>query len=144
MLPAMPRRLQAASDGSPSATSFYAIDGLRLCRLGKAVAFQSTLGPEMARPIPVVLYVASMVAVIGTDLLFFRNRIWEQLMEKHRHHAGVRLPVFRNPSANMILGHAWRLNPLLCREPASTCGFFAASPEKFSPTRFHVAIVIKL
>ena len=29
MLPAMPRRLQAASDESPSATSFYAIDGLR-------------------------------------------------------------------------------------------------------------------
>jgi len=131
VLPAMPRRLQAASDESPSATSFYAIDGLRLCRLGEAVAFQSTLGPEMARPIPAVLYVASMVAVTGTDLLFFRNRIWEQLMDGHRHRAGVRpahdilgksvtyfashgagllsafLPVFRTPSASMILGHAW-------------------------------------
>ena len=35
----------------------------------------------MSRDAAVALYVASMVAiVVGVDLLFFRNRLWERLM----------------------------------------------------------------
>jgi len=35
----------------------------------------------MARQTAVVLYVMALVAVIvGTDLIFFRNRFWERLM----------------------------------------------------------------
>ncbi len=35
----------------------------------------------MSRPVISVLYVVAMAAVIvGLDLLFFRNRIWERLM----------------------------------------------------------------
>jgi hypothetical protein len=35
----------------------------------------------MGRQVPVVLYVVAMVAVIvGVDLVFFRNRVWERLM----------------------------------------------------------------
>ena len=34
----------------------------------------------MGRPTVVVLYVIAMVAVIiGTDVAFFRNRLWERL-----------------------------------------------------------------
>gem|GEM_PF-377436 len=36
---------------------------------------------EMSRRVGVVLYVAAMAAVIvGVDLVFFRNRLWERLM----------------------------------------------------------------
>ena len=39
------------------------------------------LGAEMGRQMTVALYVIAMVAVIvGTDLIFFRNRFWERLM----------------------------------------------------------------
>jgi len=35
----------------------------------------------MSRRVGVVLYVAAMAAVIvGVDLVFFRNRLWERLM----------------------------------------------------------------
>jgi hypothetical protein len=35
----------------------------------------------MSRQIAVVLYVAAMVAIIvGVDVAFFKNRIWERLM----------------------------------------------------------------
>lgn len=38
------------------------------------------LGTEMGRQVAVVLFVAAIVAVIvGVDLLFFRNRLWERL-----------------------------------------------------------------
>ncbi len=36
---------------------------------------------EMKINMPVVLYVAAMIAVIvGVDILFFRSRLWERLM----------------------------------------------------------------
>ena len=36
---------------------------------------------EMKINMPAVLYVAAMIAVIvGVDILFFRNRLWERLM----------------------------------------------------------------
>jgi uncharacterized membrane protein len=35
----------------------------------------------MSRQVVVVVYVAAMIAIIvGTDMLFFRNRFWERLM----------------------------------------------------------------
>ena len=35
----------------------------------------------MGRPSVVVLYVLALVAVVvGVDVLFFRNRLWERLM----------------------------------------------------------------
>jgi hypothetical protein len=35
----------------------------------------------MTRNLPIVLYVASLIAlVVGVDTLFFRHRIWERLM----------------------------------------------------------------
>jgi hypothetical protein len=35
---------------------------------------------EMARQVPIVLYVLAMAAVIvGVDFVFFRNRFWERL-----------------------------------------------------------------
>ena len=35
----------------------------------------------MGRQVAAVLYVAAMVAVIvGVDVMFFRNRLWERLM----------------------------------------------------------------
>jgi hypothetical protein len=38
-------------------------------------------GNEMTRNLAVVLYVATMIAVVvSMDLLFFRNRFWERLM----------------------------------------------------------------
>jgi uncharacterized membrane protein len=35
----------------------------------------------MTRKLPVVFYVAAMIAVVvSVDVLFFRNRFWERLM----------------------------------------------------------------
>jgi hypothetical protein len=36
---------------------------------------------EMGRQVAIILYVVAMAAVIvGVDLLFFRNRLWERLI----------------------------------------------------------------
>jgi hypothetical protein len=49
--------------------------------LAKTVAAPPAAEAGMGRPGIVVLYVMAMVAVIvGTDLLFFRNRFWERLV----------------------------------------------------------------
>lgn len=38
-------------------------------------------GNEMARPVTIVLYVVAMAAlIVGVDLAFFRNRLWERLI----------------------------------------------------------------
>jgi hypothetical protein len=40
----------------------------------------TTVPPEMGRHVAGALYVVAMVAVVvGVDLVFFRNRIWERL-----------------------------------------------------------------
>jgi hypothetical protein len=50
-----------------------------MCTLLPAEA--ASPGAEMGRQMTVALYVIAMVAVIvGTDLIFFRNRFWERLM----------------------------------------------------------------
>ena len=55
--------------------------GLARVHLKEEVANNGTPGTEMARQTAVVLYVMALVAVIvGTDLIFFRNRFWERLM----------------------------------------------------------------
>jgi uncharacterized membrane protein len=50
-------------------------------RYVKALEIYSNWRIEMPKNIYVVLFVLVMVAVVvGVDLLFFRNRIWERLM----------------------------------------------------------------
>jgi hypothetical protein len=46
---------------------------------------------EKGRPVTIVLYAVAMAAVIvGIDLAFFRNLIWETADSEYRHGLGVR------------------------------------------------------
>ena len=57
------------------------MDGMNACRAGLASGCGKSYRSGMGRQASIALYVLALIAVVvGVDVLFFRNRLWERLM----------------------------------------------------------------